>query len=529
MPVAFATNHLASNPSPTSPIRSHRSHSIIPSPTLLPGSGQLRQATVPPNARRPLPNEATTAFLTTPTRPTQHNVTQRRDATGTANFCSPAASSCSPEDPSPGPVIVAHTAVTTSFLPFPVCHRSCPRTLREGSTSTYRGIIFIEAGAVDVARGVLFRATLPPDGKVDSSQALVASHGALQNLTSYLNGTFANLTTVLHESSEYLSETLGVPTTVVYSSLAALVAVPLTMARYGWASSGREQISPYSSMTGGAPAVTDDDFSYITSQDLDDPGLGPTETHYRNRSHSAAPGPEDDVLLIKSKGVTYPAHFPAYSIGDGKLRVRDVRDRVGLMMELSERATRHLKLIYKGKQLKEPAAPIRDYGVKNKSELMAMVSEVDDGSSPSEEEMVIVDEDTQDKKSRRRRRRRGKPSDKGDSDLASSPRDSNSTLNPPKSPPAASGPMKKLDTLAGALANEWLPRCDAYIASPPSDPKKSEEEHRKLSESLLQQILLKLDEVDTEGIVEVRARRKELVTQVQALLKKLDVAHKGSR
>lgn len=169
MPFAFATNHLASNPSPTSPIRSRRSHSIIPSPTLLPGSGQLRQATVSPNARRPLPN-TTTASLATPTkaiRPTQHNVTQRGDAIGTANFCSSAASSCSPQDPSPGPVIVAHTAVSTSFLLFLVCHRPCPRTLHEGSTSTYRGIIFIEAGAVGTQS---FWASLPPPLSASSAR-----------------------------------------------------------------------------------------------------------------------------------------------------------------------------------------------------------------------------------------------------------------------------------------------------------------------------------------------------------------------
>ncbi|KAH7311531.1 BAG domain-containing protein [Stachybotrys elegans] len=372
---------------------------------------------------------------------------------------------------------------------------------------------------------------------VDSSQAIVASSGALQNITSYLNGTFVNLSNVFQESSEYLSETLGIPPTVIYSSLAALVAVPITMARYGWASS-REQISPYSSMGGGAPAVTDDDFSYITSQDLDDPGLGLSSHHHQHRSHSAAPpGPEDDVLLIKNRGVTYPAHFPAYTIGDGKLRVKDVRDRVGLMMDLSDRATRHIKLLYKGKQLKEPAAPVRDYGVKNKSELMAMVGEVGyDGSSPSEEEMVIVgDAARDDKKSKRRRKKRGKASDRADGDSASSPRDSSSTLNPPRSPPtsksppvpssgAKSGPMKDLEDLALDLNTRWLPLCDKYVKATPADAKKREEEHRKLSESLMQHIVLKADNIETDGIPEVRMKRKELVQQVQAVLKTLDIA-----
>ena len=366
---------------------------------------------------------------------------------------------------------------------------------------------------------------------MDSSQAVAASAGALQNLSSYLNGTLANLTTAFHESSEYLSETLGIPPGVLYGSLTALIALPLTMSRYGWAS-GREQISPYSSMSGGAPAVTDDDFSYITSQDLDDPVLGGSDGRYRHSTRSEVPPAlEDDVLLIKNKGATYPAHFPAYAIGDGKLRVKDVKDRAGLMMGLSDRATRGIKLLYKGKQLKEPAAPVRDYGVKNKSELMAMIGEGDDGSSPSEEEMVIVGEPARESKPSRRRKgkKSKKQTDRDDGvDSASSPRDSNSTFDPSRSPqspaPAstATGPMKKLEELAAELNNKWLPLCNEYILHPPADAKKREEEHRRLSESLLQQILLKLDGVETEGIAEVRSRRKDLVRETQTLLKTLD-------
>lgn len=355
----------------------------------------------------------------------------------------------------------------------------------------------------------------PPDDKVDSSQPIAASSGALQNLTSYLNGTLANLGTAFQESNEYISETLGVPPTLVYSSLAALVALPLTMSRYGW-SLNREQSSPYSSMTGGIPAVTDEDFSYITSHDLEDPSFLGT------RSGAVGPPAEDDVLIIKNKGVTYPAHFPAYSIGDGKLRVKDVRERVGLMMELSERATRRIKLLYKGRQLKEPAAPVRDYGIKNKSELMAVLADIGDESSPSDEEMVIVDE-SQAARPKKRKNKKKRSKSKGDGESASSPRDSTSNIDG-NSPTPFAGPMKRLDELSTKFSTELHPLCNAYIAAPPSDPKKRDEEHRKLSETVLQNVLLKLDEVDTEGVAEVRAARKELVRRVQEVLKALDAA-----
>lgn len=339
----------------------------------------------------------------------------------------------------------------------------------------------------------------------------MASSGALQNITAYLNGTLAHLGATLESSNEYISETLGVPPSIVYSSLAALVAVPLTMSRYGWSSS-RDQISPYSSMSGSGPAVTDEDFSYITSQDLEDPSLGLPETRPRARSRGGRPDPEDDVLLIKNKGVIYPTQFPAYAIGDGKLRVVDVRGRICTMMDLPQRFANRIKLLYKGRQLKDAEAPIREYGVKNKSEVMAVLPEGEVGGSTSEEEEEVIVDGT---KSRRRskKKKNKKASDKKDAGGSSQP--------PPA--PAATGPMAKLDELRAEFTEKWLPLCKQFIASPPTDPKKKDEEHRRLSESILQQILLKLDGVETDGIPEVRARRKEQVKDAQAMLKELDV------
>ncbi|PHH92935.1 hypothetical protein CDD83_3425 [Cordyceps sp. RAO-2017] len=297
------------------------------------------------------------------------------------------------------------------------------------------------------------------------------------------------------------------------------------MSRYGWSLRGN-QGRPYGAVP-GVPAVTDDDFSYITSQDLDDAPLGASGSRHHPRSQSAAPpAPEDDVLIIKNKGITYPAHFPAYSIGDGKLHVQDVRDRVGLMMDLPDRAAARLKLLYKGKQLKEPNSPVRDYGVKNKSELMAVLPDVGDGSSASDEEMVIVgDPPRDDSKSRRRKKRKPKrAAGKDDGDSASSARDSNSHSKSPPPPAVSSGPMKEIDDLAADFRAKWLPLCLKFTASPPADPKAREEEHRRLTESLMQNILLKFDGIDSCGSEAVRARRKAEVTKVQDVLRGLDAA-----
>ena len=70
--------------------------------------------------------------------------------------------------------------------------------------------------------------------------------------------------------------------------------------------------------------------------------------------------------------------------------------------------------------------------------------------------------------------------------------------------------------------------CAQFVLEPPSDKKKLEDEHRKISESVMQHILLKLDGVETDGIAEIRTRRKELVKEVQEALKKIDAVKAGN-
>ncbi|KAK1981568.1 BAG domain-containing protein [Colletotrichum cereale] len=321
------------------------------------------------------------------------------------------------------------------------------------------------------------------------------------------------------------------------------------MSRYGW-STNRDQISPYSSTLSGVPNVTDEDFSYITTEDLQSSTLGssvPTRTYAHQPRSRGSAVPEDDVLLIKNKGVTYPAHFPAYAIGDGKLRVRDVRDRVGVLLELSDRRVRRTKLLYKGRQLKEPAAPVRDYGVKNNSEVMVVLPDGDvdaESSDDSDEEMVVVAGDgasavgstggTDDGK-KRRGKKKGRKSKKRSSNT--SPRDSASNLGVPSGQEShrpsspnnqATGPHAKLEAIAAKFDADLRKPCEDFIAAPPTDAKKRADEHRKLSETTMQHVLLKLDEVETEGDPDARAKRKALVKDVQDVLRRLDACAEAS-
>lgn len=330
--------------------------------------------------------------------------------------------------------------------------------------------------------------------------------------------------------------------------------------RFGWSTRGG--LSPFSSNVGSdgtVPAVTDDDFSYITSEDLEGHGMEiPRRTHHTPHQASSslygrsAPhvSEEDDILLIKNKGKTYPEEFPAYSIGDGKVRVRDLQERVQLVMKLPERRARRVRLLYKGRQLKEPDLPICDYGVKNNSEVLVVLEDVgaEGSSDESSEEIVVVDRGDDGDGARKKPAKKKRKSKKRNADR--SPRDSgsNTGLEVPfeddrrggsrsraDSPSVLSGvsgasaaasvpggPIDKINSIGSHFTAKLLPLCSKFTANPPSDPKKREDEHRKVAETVMQQVLLKLDEVETGGEEEARARRRELVRYVQSVLKAMD-------
>ncbi|KAI0404015.1 BAG domain-containing protein [Xylaria palmicola] len=384
--------------------------------------------------------------------------------------------------------------------------------------------------------------TTPFPVKVASSQAISAT-SALQT---YLVTTLGHLSDAFAGPSEYL-EARGASPTAVYSTLAGAtaIALPVLMSWYGW-SSTREGLSPFASQANSqdGPHVTDDDFSYITSEDLEDSLQAPERAYdpQSRRAPRTAAVEEDDVLLIKHKSVTYPVHFPAFSIGDGRLTVRDVRDRVGLVMDLSTRRATRIKMVYKGRNLKEQDIPIRDYGVKNNSELLVVVPEGrlsdDDESSGTAEEVVVTDPRDDSTAPKKRKNKNGKKKPKNQR-----PRESKDNLEVPgqadgdsrrttpdpsrhpsrvPSPAVPSGAMEKLAAIRSHFDTELLPLCNQFSRHPPKDAKKCEDEHRKISETVMQHVVLKLDEIDTGGDPNIRAKRKDLVNYVQEVLKEMD-------
>jgi hypothetical protein len=296
----------------------------------------------------------------------------------------------------------------------------------------------------------------------------------------------------------------------------------------GWA--GR--FSPFASPspTSAPTQVTDQDFSYITSEDI---------------AKSNRPPRETDAILLKHRRVSYPVHFPAYSIDDGELTIGAIRKSAAKKVDVPESQTSRIKLFYRGKNLKDDTRMAREEGMRSDSqaEILLVVGDpivVQRPESSGDEEEV---EEGPGKTKKKRNRRKNKKSAKSSTGAAESSGTStpvtvnpDATFAPSAAPPPVPVPMppkpiltpiEKLETLASLFHTTLVPECIKFMANPPEDDGKRQFEHKRLTETILAQVLLKLDAVETDGDNEARLRRKALVKETQGMLNQLDAAVKS--
>lgn len=358
--------------------------------------------------------------------------------------------------------------------------------------------------------------------------------------------------------------------TILATGLLPLLALLFFMSRTFW---GGGRYSPFAHAGGPPPRVEPEDYQYIVDDEAGTRAYGgqrhnsygfPPHNRHSGRVEPADLAP--DILILKHKGATYPLHFDAFDISEGRLKVGELR-RIAAK-ELKADDPRRVKLLYKGKSLREDRHSCKEEGLKQNSEILCVISSdpyprddgnessssassdiIANGLDPGPRVGVDVDGTIIDRgEPRKRKGHRGGRRKKTRDSPITSPRDSgylappngvpSSTSRNPSpgprhvpspAPPQPTQPPRKPSTPVEALAmiadtfhNTFLPQVHGFMQHPPKDEKSRDFEYKKLGEAILTQILMKLDGVETEGNEGLRAKRKELVRETQGWLNDLD-------
>lgn len=351
-------------------------------------------------------------------------------------------------------------------------------------------------------------------------------------------------------------------------TFASVLVVMSWFSRAGGSWSGR--FSPFGrpGNSSNSGVVNDEDFSYITNEDLRRNGAAqtPAIVDWDDKN----PERETDVLVFKEKRTHYPTHFPAHSIRDGELKCGTIRQAAAKKLGVDD--YRRIRMFFKGRNLKHDDRTAREEGLRGDgtgSEILVTIGEApvgglapgaEDVSSRAYSEGEGEEDDDDDvdsganntgkKKSRKRGSRKSKK--KGASANVSGtstpayttqgagaeylpiPSHVNPQPRPTSAPPQTTPrvttpqtPMAKLDAIASKFHTEFVPLAVQYMSNPPQDKAKREFEYKKLSETILTQVIFKLDGVETEGDPDARLKRKALVKEVQGMLTKLDEVGKA--
>lgn len=125
----------------------------------------------------------------------------------------------------------------------------------------------------------------------------------------------------------------------------------------------------------GSSRVSDSDFSYITADDLRKHQAEANKYSQQTVESPQEYGPprDTDILVLRNKKKDFTVHFPAYSIPRGELTIGQVREQAGKKTNTAD--WRRVKLLYKGKNLKDDSRTCKQEGVREGAELMCTIAD----------------------------------------------------------------------------------------------------------------------------------------------------------
>ncbi|KAF8251831.1 hypothetical protein K440DRAFT_637067 [Wilcoxina mikolae CBS 423.85] len=186
----------------------------------------------------------------------------------------------------------------------------------------------------------------------------------------------------------------------------------------------------------------------------------------------------EDVITIKHEKNEYLFKYPVNTIASHALNVGHLRDKCA---EITGVDVKRLTLICAGRQLKDDNVTLQTLGIEHGAKILAMGSNAQPFSAPK---------------------------------TSGSPK----REEPPRTPEPPKGPAEKIEAVRDHVNTKLLPLVNDFINGKGTE--KRVDMHRRLGETIMAE-LLKLDGVETED-PEIRARRKELVKDIQGYLDALD-------
>ncbi|KAF3929347.1 hypothetical protein AA313_de0210240 [Arthrobotrys entomopaga] len=196
-----------------------------------------------------------------------------------------------------------------------------------------------------------------------------------------------------------------------------------------------------------------------------------------------------DTILVQHARDTLTVTFPKGDISASKTTIKDLRIAVQDLLGLAH--DHSIKLVFAGHNLKVDEEPLSKYNLKHGAKVLCMASKSKLPSSSGSRTPV--------------------------------PR---ATPEPPAKK-IVIPPLEKIALVRKHITGTVLPLVETFERNPPQDEGKRKEEHHRLGETILGE-MLKLDSVDVDGEdgAEVRRRRKEMVKELHAILERLDKVDK---
>ncbi|KAJ5629739.1 Zinc finger C2H2 [Penicillium herquei] len=231
---------------------------------------------------------------------------------------------------------------------------------------------------------------------------------------------------------------------------------------------------------------------------------------------------EPDIITVQHRGTMYPLRFRPHAIDDGALTIGALREEVARV--LNAESPDLVRILFKGNLLKNDDQSCKAVGLKQHSEVLCVIHETSADISDDASEGSVQSKD----------KSNAKASDSPHSeDEARSPPTLRSRHTSPTRPPngripyppdlrALRTPMEQVSALTIYLRRDITPYYEELMNNPPSDTKMLDFEYRRLGETILAQVMLKGDSIDTNGDPIVRNARKILYKEAQALLNMLD-------